>query len=771
VNSWSHLALTYDGSALRLYVNGVQVSSLAQPGSIAVSSNPLQIGGDSIFGQFFAGTIDEVRVYNTALNQAQIQTDMATPVGSGGSLPLASLSSPTVNFGNVSTGSTSPAQPVTLTNTGGVTLVISAIAVSGNNSGDFAQTNNCAATLAPGTSCTINITFTPTTTGGRISGVSIADNAPGTPQTIALSGTGTGFAVTPRQTALTFAQTQSFTVTSGTVTWSVDGLAGGSASTGTITSSGVYTAPSSAGSHTVTATTTDLSQSASATVYITNYPGTFTHHNDNLRTGQNINEKVLTPAIVNQAQFGKLFSYTLDGIAFASPLYVANVNIPGKGVHNVVYIATEHDSVYAWDADGLSTTPLWKVSFLKSGVTTVPCGDTGECGDIPNEIGITGTPVIDPASGTLYVAAKTKEGTSYVQRLHALDITTGAEKFGGPVVIQASVPGSGQGSSGGQMAFNNLRENQRPALLLLNGNVYMGWASHGDQLPWHGWVIGYNATTLQQVAAYCVSPNGYGGGIWSSGGGLGADSNGNIYFNTGNGDFTANTGGKDYGDSVVKLSPTGTVVDYFTPFDQANMESQNFDLSSAGPVLLLDQPGSFPHLLIAAAKSGTIYVVNRDNMGHFHAGSDSQIPQSLPGILPNGLAEEGNYSAPAFFNGYVYFAAVNDTLKAFQLTNGLLSSGPTSQSLDVYPNRGGSFAVSGNGNSNGIVWAMQDNNPGNGVLRAYDAGNLANEFYDSNQAGSRDTFGVASKFSIPLVANGKVFVGAQNQLIGFGLLP
>jgi fibronectin type 3 domain-containing protein len=771
LNTWAYLASTYDGSTLRFYVNGVQVSSVAQPGSIVVSSNQLQIGGDGIFGQFFTGKIDEVRVYNTALNQAQIQTDMATPVGGGGSLPLVSLSSSAINFGNVSTGSTSPAQPITLTNTGGATLAISSIAVSGGNSGDFAQTSNCGATLLPGASCTINITFTPTTTGARISGVSIADNAPGTPQTIALSGTGIGFAVTPRQTALTFAQTQSFTATSGTVTWSVDGVAGGSASTGTITGSGVYTAPGSSGSHTVTATTTDLSQSASATVYITNYPGTFTHHNDNLRTGQNINEKVLTPAIVNQAQFGKLFSYTLDGIAFASPLYVANVNIPGKGVHNVVYVATEHDSVYAWDADGLTTTALWKVSFLKSGVTSVPCGDTGECGDIPTEIGITGTPVIDPASGTLYVAAKTKEGTSYVQRLHALDITTGAEKFGGPVVIQASVPGSGQGSSGGQMAFNNLRENQRPALLLLNGNIYMGWASHGDQLPWHGWIIGYNATTLQQVAAFCVSPNDFGGGVWSSGGGLGADSTGNIYFTTGNGGFTANTGGKDYGDSVVKLSPTGTVVDYFTPFDQANMESQNFDLSSAGPVLLLDQPGTFPHLLIAAAKSGTIYVVNRDNMGHFHAGSDSQIPQSLPGILPNGLEEEGNYSAPAFFNGYVYFAAVNDTLKAFQLTNGLLSSGPTSQSLDVYPNRGGSFAVSGNGNSNGIVWAMQDNNPGNGILRAYDAGNLANELYDSSQAGSRDTFGVASKFSIPLVANGKVFVGAQNHLVGFGLLP
>jgi chitodextrinase len=771
LNSWSHLALTYDGTTLRLYVNGVQVSSVAQTGTIATSTNPLQIGGDNLFGQFFTGTIDEVRVYNTALNQSQIQADMATPIGGGGSFPLVSLSSASINFGNVSTGTTSTPQPVTLTNIGGAQLVISAIAISGGNAGDFAQTNNCGPTLPPSGSCTINVTFTPTTTGARGSAVAITDNAVGSPQTITLSGTGTGFSVTPRVAALTFTRTQQFTASSGSVTWSVDGVAGGSVSSGTITSAGLYTPPSITGTHIVTATTTDQSQSASATVYVTNYAGTFTHHNDNLRTGQNTNETVLTPSNVSQNQFGKLFSYTLDGIAFASPLYVANVNVPGQGFHNVVYVATEHDSVYAWDADGLSTSPLWKVSFLGSGVKAVPCADTGECGDIPNEIGITGTPAIDQATGTLYVVAKTKEGVNYVQRLHALDIATGAEKFGGPVAIQASVPGSGDGSQGGQVPFDTLRENQRPALVLSNGNVYIGWASHGDQHPWHGWVIAYNATTLQQVAAYCVSPDGYGGGVWASGGGLGADSGGNIYFTTGNGDFTANTGGRDYGDTVVKIGPTGSVVDYFTPFDEANMEAQNFDLSSAGPVLLLDQPGTFPHLMITAAKTGTIYVINRDNMGHFHSGSDSQIVQSLVGILPHGMAEEGNYSAPAFFNGYVYFAAVNDTLKAFQLTNGLLSNGPTSQSLDIYPNRGGSFAASGNGNTSGIVWAMQDNNPGNGVLHAYDAGNLANELYNTSQAGARDTFGLATKFAIPLVANGRVFVVAQTQLVVFGPLP
>jgi fibronectin type 3 domain-containing protein len=578
--------------------------------------------------------------------------------------------------------------------------------------------------------------------------------------------------VTPRVSALTFMRTQQFTVNNGNVIWSVDGALGGSASSGTISTTGLYTPPNSTGSHTVTATTSDQSQSGSATVYVTNYSGTFTFHNDNLRTGQNSNETVLTSANVNAAQFGKLFSYPVDGFAYASPLYAANVTIPGKGFHNVVYVATEHDSVYAFDADGLSSSPLWQVSFLNSGVTTVPCADTGECGDIPNEIGITSTPVIDPASGTIYLLAKTKEGTNYVQRLHALDIATGAEKFGGPVVIQASVPGTGDGTS--TVTFNALRENQRPGLLLSNGVLYLGFGSHGDIPTWYGWILAYDSTTLQQVMAYNSTPDATEGGIWQSGGGLATDNTGNIYFATGNGVFDANTGGRDYGDTVVKLSTLGTVVDYFTPHDQANLAAQDFDLSSAGPTLLVDQPGPNPHVLITSGKGGTIYIINRDNMGHYNSGSDNQIIQTLVGALPHGTITEGNFSAPVFFNSYVYFGAVDDHLKAFQLSNGLLSTTPTSQSVVIYPNRGGAFAVSANGASNGILWAMQDNSfntPNNGVLRAYDAGSLSNELYNTGQAGSRDALDIANKFSIPLVANGKVFIVSQTQLVAYGLLP
>jgi hypothetical protein len=511
----------------------------------------------------------------------------------------------------------------------------------------------------------------------------------------------------------------------------------------------------------------------------TSYTGTFTYHNDNARTGQNLNETVLTWTNVNQAQFGKKFSYPLDGIAYASPLYVANVSISGQGVHNVVYVATEHDSVYAFDADGLIPTPLWKVSFINPpAITTVPAADTGECCDIAPEIGITGTPVIDQGTGTLYVVAKTKEvvggTTTYVQRLHALDVTTGAEKFGGPVVIQASVPGTGDGNDGnGHVPFNALRENQRPALLLSNGVVYIGFASHGDNPPYHGWVLGYDAHSLQQVMAYNDTPNGSAGGIWQSGGGLAADSAGHIFFVTGNGTFDANTGGLDYGDSIEKISAGGSVLDYFAPHDQAALSAADLDLGSGAALLLPDQGGPHPHLLVTAGKGGTIYLIDRDNMGHFNPNDDSQIVQSLPNIFPNPnlLITSGNFSVPVYFNGFVYFSPVAGTIQAFQLSNGLLSTAPTSQSVATYAFPGGMLAISANGTTNGILWAVQRVNATTpGVLHAYKATDLGAELYNSNQAaGSRDTLDIAAKFNIPLVANGKVYVASVSQLTVYGL--
>jgi len=590
--------------------------------------------------------------------------------------------------------------------------------------------------------------------------------------------------ISPRATALTFMRTQQFTASITGATWSVDGIAGGSTASGTITTTGLYSPPSAAGTHTVAATSADQTQVAYATVYVTNYPGMFTHHNDNLRTGQNPGETVLTPANVNSTNFGKLATYQLDGVAYASPLYVANVGIPGQGFHNVVYVATEHDSVYAFDADALSASPLWQVSFINAaaGITTVPAADaqyTGDSADIYPEIGITSTPVIDPGTGTLYVVAKTKEPSGYFQRLHALDITTGAEKFGGPVVIQASVTGTGEGAQGGQVAYDPLRENQRPALLLNNGVVYIAAASHGDNDPYHGWVLGYNATTLQQVMVYNTTPNAGRGGIWQSGGGVAADSAGNLFFVTGNGDFDANTGGNDYGESYVKLSPSGIVLDYFTPYNESTLNLYDLDLGSAGLILLPDQPGTTPQLVGNAGKGGTIYLVNRDNMGHYNSQSDNQIVQSLVNIFPNPSFDSGlgNFSPPVYFNGYVYFSPVLAPVQAFQLSNGMLSTVPTSVSSATFSYMGGALAISANANSNGILWAVErqttwQNDPSaTGVLHAYDATNLANELYNSNQSVIRDTLDFAAKYNIPLVANGKVFVANVSELVIYGLLP
>jgi len=379
--------------------------------------------------------------------------------------------------------------------------------------------------------------------------------------------------------------------------------------------------------------------------------------------------------------------------------------------------------------------------------------------------------------------------------LHALDIATGAEKFGGPVVLQASVPGTGLGRVsflgsirglhrietllGGildqipslrRVHFNALRQNQRAALLLSNGVVYIAFGSHSDVKPYHGWLLGYDATTLQQTLAFNATPNTRGGGSWQA---PAADSAGNIYIATGNGDFTANGGGIDYGDSIVKLSPAGSVLSYFTPYDQSTLDSDDLDLCAGGVILLPDQPGANPRLLISSGKNATVYVVDRDDLGGFNSNNNSHAVQTLPNIFPNGTQPvSGNFSAPVTFNGSVYFAPQQDTLQAFGLTNGLLSNAPTSRSSENYGDRGGTLAISANGTTNGILWSIQRNGPSApGVLRAYDPANLANELYNSGQIGSRDILDIATKFSVPLVVNGKVFVGSLGQLTVYGLLP
>jgi hypothetical protein len=510
-----------------------------------------------------------------------------------------------------------------------------------------------------------------------------------------------------------------------------------------------------------------------------------THHYNNGRTGANTAETILTPSNVNSTTFGRLFVESVDGQVYAQPLYMPNVVIPGKGTHNVVYVATEHDSVYAFDAD-TGGTALWHDTFLINGATTVDWSIVN-VKDIYPENGITGTPVIDPTTNTLYVVVLTYENSLCVHRLHALDITTGAEKFGGPVKIAASTPGTGDGSSGGVITFNSIYENQRPGLLLQNGFVYVGFAAFGDNGDWHGWVLSYNASTLALSGQFCASPNGDGSGFWAAGNGLAADSlnGGRIFVATGNGDFPVEgnviakgaaapqpSTSVDYGDSIVQLTinnGTLTPTDYFTPYNTASLDGSDSDLGSGGTLILPDQPGTYPHELIQVGKQGHIYVLNRDKLtndnSHFCNGcsTDPEILQTVTGI-------DGLWSMPAYWNGNVYFWGNGDSLKMYPISNGVLAAAPTSQSAETSGFPGSTPVITANGNTNGIVWTNESDGYLHNVaiLRAYDATNVSHLLWASNLQ-TTDTPGQAVKFTLPMVANGKVYLGTYNQLDVYGI--
>ena len=509
-----------------------------------------------------------------------------------------------------------------------------------------------------------------------------------------------------------------------------------------------------------------------------------TARNDIARTGQNLSETILTPANVNATQFGKLFAQAVDGYMYAQPLYLSGVTING-GVHNVVFAFTEHDSVYAFDADntsGTNSSPLWQASMFSTAHGATP-GETPEAGnnDINPEIGITGTPVIDPASGTLYVVSKTIAGGTEFERLHALDVTTGAEKFGGPVNLDASVPGTGSGSSGGTVPFLPLpgRENQRPGLLLLNGVVYVGFAAHVDTNPWHGWVLAYNATTLHQTGVFCATPNDNGGGIWMSGTGLAADQLdpvghpfGRMFAPTGNGGFNAAApydSTMNYSDSVLDLdlgNGVPTVVDSFTPSAQALFEAQDTDVAAGGLMILPTQTtGSHPHLLVQTGKSGTLYLLDRDNLGGYHT-TDTVVQSSTNAVPPL-------WSSPAYWNGTVYYAGQGDHLKAFPLVNGLLTIPAPTASVETYEFPGAIPSISANGNTQGIAWTIDASayaDKGPAILAAHNASNVATTLYSSTTNAARDGAGPSVKFTVPTIVNGKVYVGTANQLDVYGLL-
>jgi hypothetical protein len=496
-----------------------------------------------------------------------------------------------------------------------------------------------------------------------------------------------------------------------------------------------------------------------------------TYHNDIARTGQNLNETVLTPTTVNASRFGKTGFFPVDGGVDAQPLFLSGVAIPGLGTHDVLYVATEHDSVYALDA--ASGSVLWRASMLGSGEVT---SDTRGCSQVTPEIGITSTPVIDRTRGphgTIYVVAMSKNGAgAYFQRLHALDVTSGAEMLGGPTTIQGSFPGTGAGSSGGSVIFDPKQYEERAALMLLNGQIIMAWTSHCDDDPYTGWIMAYSAATLAQASVLNVTPNGSRGGIWMAGAGPAADANGNVYLLDGNGTFdtTLNASGfpnqGDFGNAFLKISTSSSlaVADYFATWDTVAKSNADTDLGSGGTLVLpdlIDGNGLTRHLAVGAGKDGHIYVVDRDSMGKWNSSTNVNY-QDISSALGNSV-----FSMPAYFNNTLYYGAVGSSLQAFSIVNAKVIAAAASASAITFTYPGTTPGVSAAGSASAIVWAVENSNPA--VLHAYDARDLSRELYNSNQAaGGRDTFGAGNKFITPTIVNGHVYVGTMSGVARFG---
>lgn len=497
-----------------------------------------------------------------------------------------------------------------------------------------------------------------------------------------------------------------------------------------------------------------------------------TYHNNNSRTGLNSKETTLTLSNVNSATFGKLFTVSTGALVDAQPLYLHAVNIAGT-THNLLIVVSENDNAYAFDAD--TGASIWQVTTLKSGETT---SDDRGCSQVTPQIGITSTPVIvrpNGSNGVIYLVAMSKDGSgNYHQRLHALDAATGKELNNGPVDISAKYPGTGDDSSGGFVIFNPAQYKERSGLLYLNGTIYLAWASHCDDRPYTGWIMGYNPTTLAQTTVLNVTPNGNEGAIWGAGAGLTADSSGNIYFLDANGffDTSLNSNGfpseGDYGNAFLKLSTKGglAVTDYFEMDNEAQENGSDTDLGSGGALLLpamKDSAGAIWNLAVGAGKDSNLYVVNRNAMGKFNSSSNN-IYQELSGALPGGI-----WSMPAYFDGKLYYGPVDEPILAFEFKSAKLLSSPVAKTTNTFGYPGATPSLSSNSGSNAIVWASENNNPA--VLHAYNAKTLV-ELYNSNQAsGNRDHFGAGNKFIIPTIANGKVYVGTTTGVGAFGLLP
>ncbi len=594
--------------------------------------------------------------------------------------------------------------------------------------------------------------------------------------------------ISPAIAAVSLSQTQQFTATvpgGGGASWSVDGISGGSSSVGLVSTTGLYTPGTAIGTHTIGASSiANSAQSATAQVAVTDLAGVYTYHNDLARDGANIQEYALTPSTVSTTSFGKLFACTVDGAVYAQPLWVAGLTVNGT-VHNVVFVATAHDGLFAFDADANPCATLWSVSLIDSahgataGETTVPSGPTGNLvgsgsGDITPEVGVIGTPVIDPVNGILYVVSKSVSSnqSSFYQRLHAIDVLTGSEKPGSPIVIAATYPGSGDG--GATTTFNPRQQNQRSGLALVNGVVYISWASHEDTAPYYGWVAGYgyNGSAFTQAAVLNVTPNvGY-GGIWMGGGAPAADPNNNLYLLTGNGGFDANSASapnNDYGDSLLQLQFTNSVSQhlsvsqYFTPSDQQSDDNNDQDFGSGGTAILADLSGEpVAHLIMGGGKDGALYVLNRDQLGGY---GDSFAWQQL------GVA--GLFATGAYWNLYFYVAGWAGPMTAFQLNLSTEKFATASSSAVSFGFPGSTPSISAAGSESGVLWALDNSqyctpqSPGcaPAILHAYNATNLAQELWNSSMTAG-DAAGNAVKFAVPTVANGKVYVGTRGNNTG-----
>lgn len=505
-----------------------------------------------------------------------------------------------------------------------------------------------------------------------------------------------------------------------------------------------------------------------------------TYHNDNARTGLQPRETVLTPAAVASGRFRRLFSCSVDGQVYAQPLYLSDITLPGRGRHNVVFVATEHNSVYAFDADsnsGENATPLWQVSFNDParGITPVPVEDTscsrGNGYSVEPELGITATPVIDSVTNTLYVAAQTKSMEqafpTYHHHLHALDVTTGAEKFGGPVEITATARGVGEGSRDSIIAFDPIQYKERCGLALHNGVLYTTWASHCDNDPYHGWVMAYDAYSLTQITAWCSSPDGRQAAFWNSGAAPAIDEDGSLYLISGNGTFDADLGGRNYGDSFLRLRLRGselTVADYFTPYNQEELNTYDLDLGSGGVMLLTGQSGATPNLVLGGGKTGTLYLLDRTDLGGYNQDGDL-VHQILPEAVGN------IFSAPAYFNGSVYYGGLSTPIQGFRLTEGRLQATPFTESADRFGYPGVTPSISSNGNRDGVLWGIARGSNGNARLVAYDALDLKKLLYDSDQTDGRDLFGKYNRFNVSTIANGHLYAASADRLAVFGLAP